>query len=325
MNRRAFLSVVSGSLLAAPLAADAQQAGKVPLVGLLCWDTCSANRHEGLWQGLRQLGYRHYKNTTFEIRVAGGDRTVLDVLAAELVRLKPDIIVADSTQAALAVKKATGTIPLVVIADDPVGSGLVRNLARPGENVTGLSSLAPEVGAKQLELLREAVPKVSQVAVLWNPANSATALRLRAAQAVARSLGVTLLSVEVHSPADYESAFSTMARLRANALIDAINEVELGTPGGRVVALARTHRLPAIYQSEEFVVAGGLMSYGASLRDQFRQAAALADRILKGARPADLPIEQPTKFQLVINLKTAKALGLTIPPSLLQRADQVIE
>jgi putative ABC transport system substrate-binding protein len=325
MNRRSFLGSLAAGLLAAPLAAEAQRAGRLPVVGLLCWDTCSAPRHDGFWQGLRQLGYRHYKNTAFEIRVAGGDPTVLGVLAADLVRLKPDIIVADSTQSALAVKKATGTIPLVVIADDPVGSGLVGNLARPGENVTGLSLLAPEMGAKQLEFLREAVPNASQVAVLSNPANPAAALRLRAAQTAARLLGVTLLSLEVHSPADYESAFATMARLRVNALIDGINEAELGAIGGRVVPLARTHRLPTIYQSEEFVAAGGLMSYGASLREQFGQAATLVDRILKGAKPGDLSVEQPSKFELVINLKTAKALGLTIPPSLLQRADQVIE
>jgi len=310
----------------APLAADAQQAGKVPRVGFLCWDTCGAPRHEAFWQALRKLGYLDYKNVTFENRPAGGDRMLLDPLAAELVRLKPDIIVADTTQSALALKKATSTIPLVVIADDPVGSGLIRNLARPGGNVTGLSSLAPELGAKQLELLREAVPKASQVAVLWNPANPATALRLRAMQGAARALGVTLLSIEERSPSDYESAFAAMTRMRADALIDALGEVEnLGSTAGRVLQLATKHRLPTIYQSEEFVAAGGLMSYGASLPDQFRQAATFVDKILKGAKPADLPVEQPTRIELVVNLRTAKALGLTIPPSILYRADKVIE
>ena len=186
--------------------------------------------------------------------------------------------------------------------------------------------LTPELGEKQLQLLREAVPKASRVAVLWNPANPATALRLRAVQGAARALGVTILSIEARSPSDYESAFKAMARMRADALIDGLGEVEnLGTAAGRILQLATKHRLPTIYQSKEFVTAGGLMSYGASLPDQFSQAATYVDKILKGAKPADLPVEQPARIELAINFKTAKALGLTIPQSVLFRADHVIQ
>jgi len=324
--RKVFIVTLALGILMAPLVADAQPPAKVARVGFLCWDTCASPQHDAFWQALRKLGYRDYQNVSFEIRVAARDRILPDILAAELVHLKPDVIVADSTQTALALKKATSTIPLVVIADDPVGSGLIPNLARPGGNVTGLSLLTPELGEKQLQLLREAVPKASRVAVLWNPANPATALRLRAMQGAARALGVTILSIEARSPSDYEGAFKAMARMRADALIDALGEVEnLGTTAGRILQLATKHRLPTIYQSKEFVTAGGLMSYGASLPDQFSQAATFVDKILKGAKPADLPVEQPARIELAINFKTAKALGLTLPPSLLIRADQVIQ
>ncbi len=215
----------------------------------------------------------------------------------------------------------------MVVADDPVGSGLISNLARPGGNVTGLSSVTPELGAKQLQLLKEAVPRASRVAVLFNPANPAAALRLREMQRAARELGVTLLSLEVRTPPEHESAFELMARIQAEAFIDTLGVADRSNSAtiGRALQLASKHRLPAIYQSEDVVAEGGLLSYGPSQVDQFKQAATYVDKILKGAKPADLPVEQPTKFELIINLKTAKALGLRIPQSLLIRAERVIE
>jgi putative tryptophan/tyrosine transport system substrate-binding protein len=313
-------------LVFSPVAAEAQ-AEKVPRVGFLCWVTCGDAYHDAFWQALRKLGYADYKNITFENRAAGGDGASLDTLALQLVNLRPAVIVADTTQSARALKNATGTIPLVVIADDPVGSGFISNLARPDGNVTGLSLVAGELGAKQLQLLKEAVPGASRVAVLGNPANPATELRLRALLAAARTSGVMLLPLDVRTPPEHENAFAVMAQMHADAFIDILGGADRSNSAttGRVLQLAMRHRLPAIYQSEDFVAEGGLMSYGPSLADAFRQAATYVDKILNRAKPADLPVEQPTKFRLVINLNTAKALGLAIPESLLVRADQVIE
>jgi len=308
------------------LAAESQT-DKVPRVGFLCWVTCGDSYHAAFWQALRSLGYADYRNIAFEYRAAGGDDASLDTLAFQLVKREPAVIVADTTQSARALKNATGTTPIVVIADDPVGSGFSSNLARPEGNLTGLSLVAGELGAKQLQLLEEAVPGASRVAVLGNPANPATELRLRVLQAAARASGVTLLSLDVRSPPEHVNAFAVMAEMHADAFIDILGGADRSNSAttGRVLQLAMKHRLPAIYQSEDFVAEGGLMSYGPSLADAFRQAATYVDKILKGAKPVDLPIEQPTKFRLVINLKTAKAVGLTIPESLLVRADQVIE
>jgi putative ABC transport system substrate-binding protein len=313
-------------LVFSPVAAEAQ-AEKVPRVGFLCWVTCGDAYHHAFWQALRSLGYADYKNIAFESRAAGGDGASLDTLAFQLVNLKPAVIVADTTQSARALENATGTIPLVVIADDPIGSGFSSNLPRPEGNLTGLSLVAGELGAKQLELLKEAVPGASRVAVLGNPANPSTELRLRALQAAARALGVMLLSLDVRTPSEHVNAFAVMAQMHADALIDILGGADRSNSAttGRVLQLTMKHRLPAMYQSEDFVAEGGLMSYGPSLVDAFRQAATYVDKILKGAKPADLPIEQPTKFRLVINLKTAKALGLTFPITLLGRADEVIE
>jgi ABC-type uncharacterized transport system substrate-binding protein len=313
-------------LVFSPVAAEAQT-DKVPRVGFLCWVTCGDAYHAAFWQALRSLGYADYRNIAFEYRAAGGDDALLDTLAFQLVNLEPAVIVADTTQSARALKKATETIPLVVIADDPVGSGFVSNLARPEGNVTGLSLVAVELGAKQLQLLEEAVPGASLVAVLGNPANPATALRLRALQAAAQASGVRLLSLDVRTPPEHVNAFAVMVQMHADALIDILGSADRSNSAttGRVLQLAMSHRLPAIYQSEDFVSEGGLMSYGPSIADAFRQAATYVDKILKGTKPADLPIEQPTKFRLVINLKTAKALGLTIPLPLLGRADEIIE
>jgi putative ABC transport system substrate-binding protein len=322
---------VTGGLLAAPLAADAQPAAKAPRIGFLGinWAASPPHLHGAFLQELRDLGYVEGRNVVLEYRDAEGKAERLPALAAELVALKVDVIVAGPTLAALAAKKVTGTVPIVFIGpSDPVGSGLVTSLARPGGNVTGLSAaLSPELAGKCLEQLTQAVPGVSRIAVLWQPGAGAERTErdtLKGAEVAARALGVRLQVAEARGPADIDRAFSHMAKARAGALI-VFNTVMFLSERGRLVALAAKNRLPALYTFREFVDAGGLMSYGHNQADLNRRAATYVDKILKGARPADLPVEQPTKFDLVINLKTAKALGLTIPPALLQRADQVIE
>jgi ABC-type uncharacterized transport system substrate-binding protein len=325
------LAVVLGvSLTLAPLAADAQQAAKVPRIGYLV-PNLAANPHwlEAFRQGLRDLGYVEGRNLVIEYRSAEGKLERLPALAAELVALKVDVIVVGGTLVALAAKQATRTLPIVFAAvADPVSSGLVTSLAQPGGNVTGLSLLAPELVGKCLEQLKQAVPGVSRVAVLWQPGGGLGERTekdmLKEAEVAALALGVRPQFVGARGPADFERAFSEMTRARAGAL------TMLGSPmffneRRRLVDLAAKHRLPAVYPWREFVDAGGLMAYGANLADLSRRAATYVDKILKGAKPADLPVEQPTKFELVVNLKTAKALGLTIPQSVLGRADQVIE
>jgi len=314
------------SLLLTSISAEAQ-VEKIPRVGFLCWVTCGDEYHEAFWQALRKLGYSDYKNITFENRAAGGDGASLGTLALQLVNLKPTVIVADTTQSARALKNLTTAIPLVVIADDPVGSGFTSNLARPDGNITGLSSVAVELGAKQLQLLREIVPKASRIAVVGNPINPATRLRMQAMQETARTSGIELLLIEVRNPTEHESAFASMTQMHADALIDILGGADRSNSAttGRVLQLAMKHRLPAIYQSEDLVAEGGLMSYGPNVADEFRRAASYVDKILRGAKPADLPVEEPAKFELVINLKAAKALDLVVPTSLLARADEVIE
>ena len=328
MDRRAFLAGTL-ALLAAPLAAEAQQAAKVARIGFLSIKV-SANPHmqEAFLEGLRDLGYVEGHNLVIEYRDAEGKSERLPALAAELVARKVDIIVAPSTPAALAAKQVTKTIPIIFAqAGDPVTSGLVTSLARPGGNVTGLSNLAPELVGKCLELLKQAVPEVSRVAVLWQPGAIGERTekdRLKRAEVAARALGVQLQVVEARGPADFDRAFSDMTRARAGALT-ALPSAMFVSERRRLVGLAATNRLPAVYNAREFVDAGGLMSYGPNVADMFRRAATYVDKILKGTKPADLPVEQPTKFELVINLKTAKALGLTIPQSVLARADEVVE
>jgi putative tryptophan/tyrosine transport system substrate-binding protein len=329
MNRRAFLSAVTGSLLAAPLAAEAQEAIKVARIGFLAGNLAALpNLREAFLQGLRDLGYVEGRNVVIEYRDAKGKLERLPALAAELVALKVDVILAASTPQTLAAKQATRTLPIVfAAADDAVGSGLVTSLARPGGNVTGLSFLAPELVGKRLELLKQAVPGVTQVAVLWQPGGLGERTekdQLKEADVAARALGVRVQFVEARGPADIDRAFSDMTKARAGALTVLTGAMFFGERR-RLVDLAAKNRLPAVYPWREAVGAGGFMSYGADLADLFRRAATYVDRILKGAKPGDLPVEQATKFDLVINLKTATALGLTIPPSLLQRADQVIE
>jgi len=328
VDRRAFLGTVAGSLLAAALAAESRPAGKVHRIGYLASTSATAARHllEGFRQGLGELGWVESQNVVIEYRFAEGRHDQLPELALELVRLEVDVIVAGPTPPALAARNATRTIPIVMTAvGDPVRLGLVASLPRPGGNVTGVSfDVGLEVFAKGLELLRESSPKLRRVAILSNPANPAQGVAIRDVTAAARSLGLQLRFVEARGLNAFDSAFAAMAKDRVEALLVLTDPVFL-LHRERLADLATQYRLPSMYAVKEGVEAGGLLSYGPSLVAAFRRAAVFVDKILKGAKPVDLPVEQPTKFELVINLKTAKALGLTIPPSLLQRADQVIE
>jgi putative ABC transport system substrate-binding protein len=328
-TRRSFIGTLTGGLLAAPLAAEAQQAAKVPRIGYLAgYLAATPHLPEAFGQGLRDLGYVEGRNLVIETRDAEGKLERLPALAAELVALKVDVIVAGGTPQALAAKQATRTIPIVFASSpDPVESGLITSLARPGGNVTGLSFLAPELVGKRLEHLKQAVPGVSRVAVLWQPGGLGERTEkdmLKGAEVAARALGVRPQYVETRGPEDFDRAFSDMTRARAGALT-VLGSVMFFGERRRLVDLAAKNRLPAVYPSREYVDAGGLMAYGSNLADLFRRAATYVDKILKGAKPGDLPVEQPTKFEFVINLKTAKALGLTIPPSLLGRADEIIQ
>ena len=316
------------ALGAAPLAAEAQQVAKVARIGYLS-PHLAAGLHlrDAFLQGLRDLGYGEGRNIVLEYRDAEGKRERLPALAAELVALKVDVILAEGgTLGPRVAMQATTTIPIVFAAGDPVGSGLVTSLARPGGNVTGLSSIGPELVGKRLELLKQAVPGVDRVAILRQPValGERTAMdMLKVADAAARALGVQPQFVEARDPDELARAFSDMTSARAGALTVLPANMFL-REHRRLVDLAAKNRLPAVYTSRDFVDAGGLMSYGANQADLFRRAATYVDKILKGAKPGDLPVEHPTKFELVINLKTAKALGLTIPQSVLAHADEVI-
>jgi len=320
--------VVAVSILAAPLATAAQPAEKVQRIGYLSAGsaTSSPRAVEAFRQGLRELGWVEGQNIVIEYRRAEGRFDRLPDLAAELVRLKVDVFVAGPTPVAVAAKKATGTIPIVMFGvGDPVGLGLIASLARPGGNLTGLSfSVGMDTFGKGLELLKEAVPKVRRVAILSNPANPAHALAISNVKAAAGSLGVQLQLLEAREPNQFDRAFAAMAKQRVDALLVVADGMFI-LYRARLADLAAKNRLPSMHGVTENVEAGGLMSYGPSTVAAMRRAAFFVDKILKGAKPADLPVEQPTKFELVINLKTAKALGLTIPQSLLLRADQVIE
>jgi ABC-type uncharacterized transport system substrate-binding protein len=314
--------VLALALTLVPLAAEAQPSTTIPRIGLLAPDATS---WEPLRLGLRDLGYVEGKSIAFEERSSEARNERLADLASELVRLKVNIIVTRGTPETLAAKQATTTIPIVIAgAGDPVRSGLVSSLAHPGGNVTGLTVLGPGLAAKRLDLLKEAVPNMSRVAFLWNPANPDQKSSFNEVQAGARALGVTLQSVEARSREELEQALAMLKQSRPSALLmtaDGVHQRYIG----RIVAFTSETRLPAMYQLKEAVDRGGLMSYGASLPDLGRRAATYVDKILKGAKPADLPVEQPTIFELVVNMKTAKALGLTIPQSILLRTDQVID
>ena len=329
IDRRTFLAGTGVALLAAPFAAEAQQAAKIARIGYLSHNrAANPHTHEAFRQGLRDLGYVEGRNVVIEYRDAEGKFERLSALAAELAALKVDVIVAPATAGALAAKHATRTLPIVfAVAADPVTSGLVTSLARPGGNVTGLSILAPELVGKNLELLTQGVPGVSRVAVLRQPGVLGERTEkdmLKEAEVAARALGVRPQFIEARGPDDFDRAFSEMIRVHAGALT-VLPSTMFGSERRRLVDLAAKNRLPAMYSWREFVDAGGLMSYGPNVADNYRRAAAYVDKILKGAKPADLPVEQPTKFELVINRKTAKTLGLTIPPSLLQRADEIAQ
>ena len=327
MKRRTFIQAIAGGLLAAPLAAEAQQGGKVWRVGFL---SGGARPPDGappaaLRQALRELGYVEGTNVISEGRWAEARRERFPDLAAELVGLKVDVIVTTGGQAASAARQATTTIPIVITnAGDAVATGLIASLARPGANITGVTDPAAELSTKRLELLKEAVPKASRIAILWNADDLGMTLRYRQIEGAARMLHVTVQPLGVREPEDFEAAFSAMTRERPDALFlvtDALTTLNRK----RVFDFAAIHRIPAMYEFGSLVKEGGLMSYGPDPADSFRRAAVYVDRIVKGAKPADLPVEQPTRYFLLINFKTAKALGLTIPQSVLARADELIQ
>jgi putative ABC transport system substrate-binding protein len=313
-------------ILLAPLA-QAQQGGRVARIGVL-WFTfpsVSAPFFEALREGLRELGYVEDQNIAFEQRWAERNPHRYPELAAELARLKVEVIVAGNLESARVAKAATGTIPIVLTAGgDPLRAGLVSSLSRPGGNITGLSELGPDLAPKLLQLLKEAVPRLAKVAILWDPSNPSQSPTRQESELAARMLGSAIVSLEVAVPGDFERAFSAATREQPDALIVYTTPITY-SHRMQIIDFAARRRLPVVSSAREFVDAGGLMSYGPNLRALFRRAATYVDRIVRGAKPADLPIEQPTQFEMVINLKTAKALGLTIPPPLLQRADQVIE
>ncbi|MGH7265477.1 MAG: ABC transporter substrate-binding protein [Candidatus Rokuibacteriota bacterium] len=316
--------VVVLALFTTPLAAGAQGAASSPRIGILRSGSPPDPLVEAFRQGLRELGYVEGRNISVEYRWAKGRSERLGDLAAELVRLRMDVIVVAGNEATRVVKHATSTIPIVMpVSIDPVGSGLVASLPRPGGNVTGLALLAEELPGKWMELLKEVLPRASRMAAIWHSAGDPG--QVRTSEAAARSLGLRLHVLTVGRPEDFGRAFAEAQANRAEGLV-VLPSGFFFAHRARILELAASHRLPAIYDQEEWVVgSGGLISYGPNIRDLFRRAASFADRILKGARPADLPVEQPTKFDLVINLRTAKALGLTVPPSLLARADEVIQ
>jgi putative ABC transport system substrate-binding protein len=327
MRRIGLAVILTVSLLFAPHAARAQ-VGKIARVGVLALPLTDDPEFRMLWEaftgGLRDYGWIENQNVVFERRTPAEGPERYSRPAAELVALRPEVIVSGLGEPAiLALKKATTTIPIVMLVSaDPVGTGLITNLARPGGNVTGMSILAPELGGKRLAILKEAVPTATQVAVLWNAAYPGKAAEFRDSKAAAAALKVTLHSVEVREPNDFRRAFSSLGRHHPDAMVTFADPLTVSNRR-QIVDYATRQHLPMIAELRQFAEAGALMSYGASLADLFRRAAGHVDKILKGAKPADLPVEQPTKFELVINLKTAKALGLTIPQTLLLRADEV--
>jgi ABC-type uncharacterized transport system substrate-binding protein len=324
-NRKFICLVFGGMILALGFPAEAQQAGKVPRIGFLVAPDSSfySSRIEAFRQGLRELGYIEGKSIVVEYRFADGNEDRLRELAAELVRLEVDIILAAGSDPVA--KNATKTIPVVFVASgDPVASGIVASLARPGGNLTGLSILAPELSGKRLELLKETFPKVTRVAFLWNPLGPNGPIVRKETEAAAQSLGLQLQSLEVSGLKDFDSAFASATRNGAHALITQPTPI-INAQRARVLEFVAKNKLPAIFPGREIVEAGGLMSYSPDYSEMFRRAALFVHKILNGAKPADLPVEQPRKFELIINLKTAQQLGLTIPAGVLFRADKVIK
>lgn len=329
MKRRAFITLVVGAAIAAPLAARAQQAKKIPRIGYLSPGSASPGPlayHDEFQRGLRELGYIEGQNIVIEYRFAEGKFEQLADLATELVKLNVDVIVSVVTQASLAAKNSTSTIPIVIVSvGDPVGVGLVPSLARPGANVTGTSAMTSGVVGKSLELLKEALPKVSPVAVLWNPNNPVFQGEiLRETEAAAAKLGVDLKTFGIRAPDEFDPTFAAIISARAASLL-VLPDPLFSAYTARIAELAVKNRLPTMYGLREDVVAGGLLAYGPRYADLYRRAASYVDKILKGAKPADLPVEQPTMFEFTINLNTARTLGLVIPPAVLAVADEVID
>ena len=326
MRRRVFLSTMTGSLLAAPLTAGAQQTASRRRIGVLFVLLSPAGKEaQAFRQGLRDASYVEGRDVVIEWRSANGDYARLPQLAADLAERKVDVIVADTTPATQAAQRATSTIPIVMaIVADPVGSGLVANLSRPGGNITGLSIMLAELSAKRLQLLKEAMPSLTRVVVLWNPPTPYHAKAVENLKAVAPSLAIELSPVSVRTPEEIGPAFEAINRVHAQALY-VVDSPPFFTHRTTLLRLAAKARLAVISGERPYADEGGLMSYGPSYEDQLRRSAEYVDKILKGAKAGNLPVEQPTKFDLAINLKTAKALGLTIPPSLLSRADEVIQ
>jgi putative ABC transport system substrate-binding protein len=327
--RRKLIVALGAGALAAPFRAFAQPQGKVWRVGFLSTRRIeiadSDFAYGSFRQGMRELGYVEGKNLVIEWRSAEGKTERLPALAAELVRLKLDLIVAAGTPGVAAAQKATTAIPIVMASIlDPVGSGFVASLARPGGNITGLKNFFGDLGPKHLEMLRSVAPKLTRVAMLLNPSNAGMAAVLKGVQAAAQKIGVTILSFDAESPREIESAFSNMAQKKSGAVI-VVADAVFNTQVSQIADLATKNRLPSICAIREYAEAGGLMSYGNSLGNDYRRAATYVDKIFKGAKPADLPVEQPTRFELFINGKTAKTLGLKIPQSLLIMADKVLE
>jgi putative tryptophan/tyrosine transport system substrate-binding protein len=322
--RKTFLFLSAIAVLGAAAIVEAQEAKKVHQIGFLCPAKCGQPEHDGFLNAMRQLGYTEGRDIVMNYRAAESDPDRLSTLVTELVRLKMDVIVTASTPAILAAKQATNTIPIVFAsAGDPVGLGLVASLAKPGGNVTGITILSPELSGKRLELLKETVPRLSRVAVLSNAANPAHA-SLDELETAAPAVGLTLQFLKAQRPSDLETVFSAILRERSGALV-IIPDAFFASQRSRFVEFGIKNRLPIMYDRRDYVEEGGLMSYGIDFRHQFQRAAYFVDKIFKGAKPADLPVEQPTKFELVINLKTAKQIGLTIPPNVLARADKVIK
>jgi putative ABC transport system substrate-binding protein len=327
MRRRDFLTLLGGAVAAASLAAAAQEARKVPHIGFLGNSTATleANLLAPFREALRDLGYVEGRNIVIEYRWAEGNYERFPSLITELIALKVDVIVTAGTPASLAVKKATNSIPLVMVAvGDPVGTGLVASLARPGGNTTGLTSVSPDLEGKRLELLREVIPGISHIAVLWNSVSPSQVIQEKEVQAAAQVLRMKVLSLGVRTPEEIENSFAVIIRERPGALLVLADRLFLHHRD-RIMDFAAKHGLPGVHAYRELVESGGLMSYGPSYAGMHRRAADYVDKILKGAKAGDLPIEQPAKVELVINLKTARALGITIPQSLLLRADEVIQ
>jgi len=324
MKKKILIFLLATMLLASVYLAEAQQPAKVPRIGFLT-SAAGDPATEALRQGLRELGYVEGKNILIEYRYAEGASQRLSELAEELVRLNVDVIVTAATEPSLAAQRATRTIPIVMGAGgDPVAAGLIANLARPGGNITGVSNISVDLSGKQLELLKEVTPKSFPVAVLWIPTNRGNTLQMKETETAAHSLELQLRPVGVEGPNDFENAFSLINGAGAHSLV-VLNSPIFASQRVRIAELAAKGRVPAIYATSGYVDAGGLMSYGPNVSDLYRRAVVYLDKILKGAKPADLPVERPMKLELVINLKTAKQIGLTIPDSMLYRVDRVIK